>query len=115
MKEGGKTGEGKADRENVNLIFRSLLFRTKEEGRGPDSVHSVLLSQSSGCDHLDNPLLVPSDDSSTGHPRVVSGYCNPPLTRTALYGSLGSLNLHCNLHLQESQSQRDLLRAVALG
>lgn len=49
--------------------------------------------------------------------RVVSVYCDPPPTQTALYSSLGSLNLHYNLHLKktESRSKRSTLRAAELG
>lgn len=58
MDERKKEGNGKADRENLNLVFRSLLFGNQEEGSGPDSVCGLLLSQFSGPGHLDGPLLV---------------------------------------------------------
>lgn len=59
-REGRKKGQDKAERErkNLKLVFRSLLFGNEEEGRGPDSVPSLFLSQSSGLGHLDSPLLV---------------------------------------------------------
>lgn len=42
-----------------------------------------------------SPLLIPPmpDDGNRGHSGVVSAYSHPPLTPTALYNSIGPLNL----------------------
>lgn len=80
-REGRKKGKDTAEREDLKLVFRSLLFGN-EEGRDPDSVHGLFLSQFSGPGHLDSPLgfsFMPHD-SSRGHSKVVSGYCHPPPT-----------------------------------
>lgn len=115
MDDKEKEGESKAERENSNPVFRGLPFGNKEEGSGPDSVHGLSLPLTTRMvPFWFSPMPY---DSNRGHSSVVSVYCDPPPTRTALYSSLGSLNLHYNLHLRktESQSKRSMLRAAELG
>lgn len=57
-RDGGKEGRRENGKQMEKLEAYVQEPSGNEEGRGPDSVHGLLLSQSSGPGHLNSPLLI---------------------------------------------------------